>query len=130
MSDVRAAIEAANREFVAAFNRGDAASIAALYMEEGKILPPNMEMMQGKAAVQAFWQGAMDMGCKEATLETVELEEQGAAAIEIGKYTLKIQLPDGGIFMDNGKYLVVWKQEGGAWKLDQDIWNSSLPAAG
>ena len=130
MSDVRAAIEAANRGFVAAFNRGDAASIAALYMEEGKILPPNMEMMQGKAAVQAFWQGAMDMGCKEATLETVELEEQGAAAIEIGKYTLKIQLPDGGTVMDNGKYLVVWKQEGGAWRLDQDIWNSSLPAAG
>jgi ketosteroid isomerase-like protein len=30
--------------------------------------------------------------------------------------------------MDRGKYIVVWKDEGGKWKLHRDIWNSSLPA--
>jgi ketosteroid isomerase-like protein len=33
---------------------------------------------------------------------------------------------DGGAVMDSGKFIVIWKQEGGRWKLHQDIWNSSL----
>ena len=37
----RAAIEAANRKFVEAFNRGDAAAVAALYVDDAKLLPPN-----------------------------------------------------------------------------------------
>ena len=130
MSDAREAIEAADREFVSAFNQGDAAGVAALYTADGKILPPNMEMMQGRDAVQAFWQGAMDMGCKTAALDIEDLVEQGEVIIEIGKYTLTIQPAEGGTITDRGKYVVIWKQEDGAWKLDIDIWNSSLPAAG
>ena len=32
--------------------------------------------------------------------------------------------------MDSGKFIVIWKQEGGQWKLHRDIWNSSMPPAG
>ena len=128
MSDIRAAIEAANRDFESAFNRGDAAGVAALYTDQARLLPPNMGMMQGKEAVQAFWQGAMDMGCKKVVLETVELEGHKGLACEIGKYTLTIQPASGDTVTDRGKYLVVWKQEEDAWKLDIDIWNTSIPA--
>ena len=70
------------------------------------------------------------MGIKEVVLEIVEVVERGDMASEIGKYTLTIQPPGGETVTDRGKYLVVWKQEEGAWKIDIDIWNSSLPAAG
>ena len=30
---------------------------------------------------------------------------------------------------DSGKYLVVWKNDGGSWKLHRDIWTTSQPAA-
>jgi ketosteroid isomerase-like protein len=30
--------------------------------------------------------------------------------------------------VDQGKYIVIWKQDGGQWKLHRDIFNSSLPA--
>ena len=30
--------------------------------------------------------------------------------------------------IDKGKYVVVWKQENGEWKLFRDIFNSDLPA--
>lgn len=128
MSDVRVAIEAADKEFMAAFNRGDAAGVAALYTDQARLLPPNFEMMKGRQAIQAFWQGAMDMGCKEVVLETVELEGHKGLACEIGKYTLTLQPPGVETVTDRGKYLVVWKQEEGTWKLDIDIWNTSLHA--
>ena len=122
---VRNAIVAVNEKFVAAFERGDAAGIAALYGKDGQVLPPNNESISGKRAIETFWQGVMSMGIKSATLETVELDDGGDIAFEVGKYTL---LGEERQEVDTGKYVVVWKQEAGQWKLHRDIWNSSRPA--
>jgi len=81
--------------------------------------------MRGKPAIQAFWQGALDMGIAEAVLETVEFEEVGDAAWELGQGVLKAK--DGQV-LDDAKYIVLWKRENGAWKRHRDIWNSSLAA--
>ena len=129
LGDFRAKIEAVNKGFMEAFSRGDVAAATAVYTAGARILPPNAEMITGKQAIQSFWQGAMDMGVKEAKLETVELMAMGEdMACEIGKYTLKIQPEGGETVTDNGKYVVVWKYEDGSWKWDIDIWNTSLPA--
>lgn len=130
MGNVRAAIEAADKKFVAALSQGDAAGVAALYTADARLLPPNSEMMKGKEAIQSFWQGGIDMGIKGGTLETVEVEVREDMACEIGKYTLTIQVADGQTVTDTGKYLVVWKNQDGSWKLDMDIWNTSIPATG
>lgn len=34
-----------------------------------------------------------------------------------------------GTHIDHGKYIVLWKEENGQWKLYRDIWNSSMPMA-
>ncbi len=123
--ELRKAIADANDVFVANFIRGDAAGLAGLYAEDAEILPPNADSMQGRPAIQAFWQGAMDMGLKSATLTTVELECAGDDLVEIGKFTLGVE---GGQQVDAGKYLVVWRQHGADWQLYRDIWNTSKPA--
>ena len=121
------AIVAANKVFMATFGKGDAAGLAALYTEQGQLLPPNADFMTGREAIQAFWQGAMDMGLTEARIETLEVEAHGDTAIEVSKYTLHVQ---GGQQADAGKFIVIWKREGGQWRLHRDIFNSSLPAPG
>jgi uncharacterized protein (TIGR02246 family) len=124
---IRDAIAAANVKFMAAYNRGDAAGVAALYTAGGQLLPPNADTMAGKEAIQAFWQGAMDMGIQSAQLEIVEVEGHGDTAIEVSRYTL---CGEGGQVLDQGKYVVIWKREDGQWKLHRDIFNSSTPAPG
>jgi ketosteroid isomerase-like protein len=99
--------------------------VAKLYTAGGQLLPPNSEIVAGHDAIRAFWQGAMDLGLKEATLDTVEVEGAHETAVEVGKYTLRAA---GGQIADVGKYVVVWKAEAGAWRLHRDIWNSSRPA--
>ena len=118
-------IAAANENFMATFKRGDASGIAALYTEDGQVLPPNSNFVTGKQAIQTFWQALMDMGIKEAKLEIVEVEGHGDTAIEVSKFTLQ---GEGGQVLNKGKYIVIWKQEGGQWKLHRDIFNSSMPA--
>ena len=126
MSDMRAAIDAGNQNFMANFGRQDAAGMAGLYTTNGCVMPANSDTLSGPSHVQAFWQGVFDMGVKEAVLETIDLEEHGDTAIETGRYTLKA---DAGAVADQGKYIVIWKNDGGTWKLHKDIWNTNQPAS-
>ncbi|MDX5422421.1 MAG: SgcJ/EcaC family oxidoreductase [Hymenobacteraceae bacterium] len=123
--DIRNEIRHANDKFERNFAKGDATGMASLYTEDGVLLPTGSDMIKGKNGIRDFWQGAMDMGVKEAKLETVELEQCENTAIEMGKYTLS---GEGGQAIDQGKYIVIWKQENGQWKLQKDIWNSSVGA--
>jgi uncharacterized protein (TIGR02246 family) len=123
---LRAAIAAPIAQFMTA-SRGDAAGAAAVYTEDAQVLPPNSEAVSGRQAIQTLWQGAIDMGIKAVNLETVEVEGHGHTAHEVGKYTLQ---GTEGQMLDTGKYVVIWKQEAGQWKLHRDIWNSSRAASG
>ena len=121
------AVRAASKQWVDAFNRGDAAAVAALYTEEAKRLPPNSPMIVGRENIQAFIQAANDAGAGDLQATIIELHVNGDMAYEVGKYTLTIQPEEGDAISDNGKYVEIWTRVNGSWKMDVDIWNSSLP---
>jgi ketosteroid isomerase-like protein len=121
----RAAIDAANAKFSADFAKGDDNAVAAHYTAGGWAFPPNGEIAKGREAIAKVWKGAMDAGVKQVKLATVEVEAHGDAAHEVGTYVL---MGEGGKQLDNGKYVVVWKKDGGQWKIHRDIWNTSMPA--
>jgi uncharacterized protein (TIGR02246 family) len=117
---VRAAVEAANRAFIAAFLKGDANAVAQLYTADAQVIAPGAPVARGRAAIAAAWQSTIDTGVKDLTLETAEVESAGDLAYETGVVTLAYK--DGRAL--RARYLVVWKREGGQWKLHRDIWNS------
>ena len=124
-SEIQEAIAAVNRKFSDAYSRGDAAGVAAFYTADGQLLPTNSEIIQGHEGIAGFWQFVMGLGVKTVALDSSELDVQGETAVEIGQYTLG---GADGTTIDQGKYLVVWKNDGGSWKLHRDIWNTSMPA--
>jgi uncharacterized protein (TIGR02246 family) len=118
------AIEAANAEFGAAYGRGDARAVAAMYTEGGQLYPPNQRVVAGRAAIEEFWKAAMDSGVKRVELKTAEVESLDGSAMETGTFTL---YGKDGTTLDRGKYLVFWKWTGGTWRLHRDCWNSNEP---
>lgn len=129
-AEVRQAIEAVNTQFADAVRRGDAAAVAALYTEEARLLPPNGQTLVGSEAIQNFFQSNIDAGLSDLQLTILEVGVARDLAYEIGQYALTIQPEEGEAIRDQGKYVVVWKRENGEWKLDVDIWNSSVPLPG
>ena len=123
--DVRNYIRKADDAFEKHLNLGDASGMAELYTNDGMLLPTGSDFLQGKEAIRNFCQGAMNMGVKEAKLDILEVELQGDAVIELGRYQLKGTCNE---VMDQGKYIVIWKQEQGKWKLHRDIWNTNRTA--
>jgi uncharacterized protein (TIGR02246 family) len=126
--EVRAAIEAQNRAFGEAVHAGDAAAISALYTADGAVLPPGSAKVSGRAAVAEFWASAPSAGIASAVLTTEEVVyAQGDTATEIGSAVTSAK--DGSV-IDEGKYIVLWKRDEGAWRFHRDIWNSNrAPAA-
>lgn len=122
--DLRQQIDFQTQKFMKAAAASDAAGVAALYTADAQLFPPNYVRVDGREAIQEFWQGVFtDSGATQFELTTVELTPAGDFAIETGTYKLGHQ---SGKPLDRGKYIVVWKREGGQWKLHRDIWNSDL----
>jgi ketosteroid isomerase-like protein len=123
--DIRVVIEEGNQQWSAAFSQGDSAALAAMYTLNAQLFPMHRESVGGMEAIQQFWQGVIASGVQGATLTTLEVDEQGDTAYEVGTYELR---GEGNKVLDHGKYVVVWKREQGKWRLHRDIWNSNLPA--
>lgn len=128
IEEVRKAIEKANQRFGESMRRGNASAVGALYAEDALLMPPNAEMIRGRAGTAEFWGGAIKMGVKDAVLTTVELRHEGRSVEEVGKYLLRVEPVGQAPFEDHGKYVVLWKQDAdGTWRMHRDIWNSNLP---
>ncbi len=122
-------VPTSSEKFTAAFNSGDAASLAALYTEDGMLLPPNAKPINGRQNIQNFWQGAFDAGLTGIAIEIVESGARGDTAYEIGTYSLKAPGENDTLVTVFGKYVVVWQYDtDGQWRLHRDIWNRT-PAA-
>jgi len=125
--DLRKTVETNNAKWAEAFNRGDAAGVAALYTEDATLMPPGASMVEGRQAIQDFWQKVIQSGLKDAALTTVNVQGNGDTAYEIGKVSLTAHLPGKDPQVISGKYVVVWKKgSDDMWKLHVDIWNSSM----
>ncbi len=124
--DTKAAIETANKGFMAAFAKHDSTGVSSFYSSTAEAFPPGADVIKGREGIANMWQGVMDSGIATADLETTEVHADGNLAYEVGTYAMKAT--DGKV-MDHGKYCAVWLKENGQWKLHRDIWNTNVPAA-
>lgn len=121
--DIRTEIRKMNDRFETLFAQGDASGVASLYTVHGTLLPPGSEAIRGFEGIRNFWQAVMNMGIKQVKLVSVEVEQLTDTTIEQGQYVLSGENEQ---TLDQGKYMVIWKRHQDQWKLDQDMWNTSL----
>jgi uncharacterized protein (TIGR02246 family) len=123
LAQSKTTIQQLNDKWTEAFNKGDAAAVAAMYTKDAYVLPPGHDMVKGRSAIEAFWkQAAQQVGdAKLVTVDVLPLSRR--AAREIGTVTLetKAQPPQQIV----GKYAVVWRKIGRHWLLATDIWNTN-----
>jgi ketosteroid isomerase-like protein len=120
--DVRREIAEIDQAFGAAVARGDFERAAReTYTQDAMILPPGGNVVRGREEIIQFWRKAGEqMKLEAAELSTVELTKAGDFLNQVGRAVL---VADGQKI--HGKYVVIWKQEGGRWKWHVDIWNTN-----
>jgi uncharacterized protein (TIGR02246 family) len=121
MAQQKPSIQKINEDWMAAFNKGDAAAVAALYAEDAYVLPAGAEMAKGRRAIETFWKKTVQQ-LGDAKLKTLDLQSLGpGSAREVGTFSFKTKGDNPEVVV--GKYVVVWRKMGGQWKLITDIWN-------
>lgn len=111
-------------EWAAAYNARDAATLAGFYTEDAVFMPPNQPMAKGRAAIEAQFRREFQQGFTNLKLTPMESAISGSQAFEAG--TATITAPGGGT--EHSKYLVVFKQVAGAWKIAYDVNNADQPS--
>jgi uncharacterized protein (TIGR02246 family) len=116
---MRTAIAAQSKAFMDAMARADAGAVAQVFTADAKLMVSGVDgEIGGRDAIEAFWQSALNGGLKELRLTTVELDGEGPMRVESGTYQA---LGAGSSELGRGRYLLIWKKEGGAWKILRDV---------
>jgi uncharacterized protein (TIGR02246 family) len=119
--------------FVAAVLRGDAAAVARLYLEDGVELPNCAPRAAGRGAVEAYYRRFFEGPGRITafTVDPLDMQVAGDLAYVTGvsRHTISrgpslppLEIP--------GKYLVLLRKDGGAWKVAYAIYNGDQPMPG
>jgi ketosteroid isomerase-like protein len=123
-NDVRGMVRRAQDAWNVAFNRGDAAGVAALYTQNATLLPPTHSVIKGTAAIRDFWQGLITAGFKDHGIEMLDAEAEGGLAIGSGKWSANGPGEGGKVQRFEGLVVTVMRRQGdGAWKACLHTWN-------
>ena len=116
-----------SKDWEVAYNARDAARVAALYAEDGMVMPPNTAGAQGREAIEAYIKKDMATAPGKLEIKTDVQGSDGNLGFARGTY----QFIDGdGKVVDKGKWVEVRKKINGKWYIYSDIWNSDMPLGG
>jgi uncharacterized protein (TIGR02246 family) len=125
--DLGAAILRTNEESREALARGDAAAYSQRFAEDSISLPGSGPIVRGRPAIeQAMREAFRKARFRGAEWRTIATEIDGTSAFEIGAYRFLIEGDASRPKTLSGRYFVVWKKIGLAWKIAVD---ASQPGA-
>lgn len=124
-ADPGAIVSERNAAFMAAIAAGDGATAAANYAEDATMMPPGAAAVQGREAIAQFWQAGISAGIARFELAPGEVVAAGPDTI-LERSTARLFNAAGEV-IDEGKYVVVWRQIDGQWLMVWDIWNGNAP---
>jgi ketosteroid isomerase-like protein len=131
-SNAAEALRAADEAWLKAYQEKDAVKAAGFYADRGAMLAPNAPLLTGKEALAKFIAKSFEMRDYHITWRpnNVEVAQSGELGYTSGIYEMSFREPSGKLFLDKGKYLMVWKKHAdGAWKVLFDMSNSDLSPA-
>jgi len=109
------------------FNEGNPDRVAGHYADDAEILVAHHPAIEGKAAIAVFFKANIDKYIGLGN-DTTWSEVRGDMAVEQGVYTVRnVKVGEN---VETGKYIRVWKNINGSWKLYRDMFSSDSELSG
>jgi uncharacterized protein (TIGR02246 family) len=101
-----------------AFNRGDAAAVAALYAQDAQLVMSGSSPVRGRAGIEEAVRRMIQSGVKVRIASEQNLGS-GSLAYVSGPYA--VLEGEGGREVETGQYVEVWSNHEGTWLIDLDV---------
>lgn len=121
----KASIHQSNLRFMSAFKEKDSVEVANCFMKKGVIMIDGFPSIEGRDDITHFFSQVMANGIKKYELQTKHIWGDSSILVEEGIYKLTGEEKKE---IGKGKYIVLWKQESGNWKMFRDIWARDSPS--
>lgn len=119
-----------NNDFAKTLVAKNADAAANMYTEDGSLLNPNEPTIKGRANIKKDFQGLINNGLVDLT---INIDESGSAddlGYQIGNYELKFKDSTGNIAAFKGRFTEILKRDkDGKWLVNSTMFNSAEPAA-
>ena len=124
-ADLRAAMEADNARWLAAFNTPNPAAFPAMYTKDALLLPQGAQPVTGgPEAIKKFWESNIKAGVKDHTFEIVSIYEDGKYAYQAAKWTVVLVKSTGESTLLSGNTIRIFeRQSDGTWLTKIHIFN-------
>jgi ketosteroid isomerase-like protein len=124
IKDVKKTISKINANYFHAFASGNSALFVDCYTQDCWIMPPNTPTLCGRDAPFDFFEEVYKkMGVRNGKFVTMAVYPNADGYVtEIGSFQL---LDNNKRFIDEGKYLVLWKKTASGWKRFRDSFSSN-----
>ena len=117
-----------NKKFSQMMLDNDLEGMLSYYAENFISMPSYQPMLRSHDAMRESHKQQHEMGMKVTAFEltATDVIVEGNIAVEIGTYTISMDMPEMDAMDDHGKYMNVWEKQGGDWKLRADMWNTDM----
>jgi len=119
----RAAVINIETELVRLINNAAWDSAAAIYATDASIMGPGSPPVTGQKAIASFWHTVSIRGMHTLELQFIDLEQSGDKLIVRGKYVMNNKKDE---IIDIGKFMAIYKKEKNSWRLQTDMFNTSM----
>jgi uncharacterized protein (TIGR02246 family) len=122
--DIRPAMEAANAQFLAAFNTPNPSAFPPLYTKDSVLFFQGAWPITGPEAITQFWESQIKLGVRDHTYDIIETGADGKYAYQVTKNTVQLVRDTGERTPIAGHSVRIFeKQSDGTWKIKIHMFN-------
>ncbi len=116
------ALRKVTADFQTAFNAKATDTILTLYTDNSVFMPPNKPLLRGRGPLKSFYDELLNGGATDLKMTPDDVAGHGPIGYESGTYSMM-----NGTTHDRGKFLFIFRNFGGNWKIEYTSWSSDLP---
>lgn len=113
-------IKEKNDRFTAAHITGDTTVLNDYYAPDARVLAPNTAPVEGRAAIARMNDEYVSFGITEAEEATTRIYGNADFVVDEGNYRMRYGKDS---TLESGKYLNVWKNADGEWRVYTNTWS-------
>jgi uncharacterized protein (TIGR02246 family) len=118
LAAVRKAVSEGDSKIIRAYEKGDAKILTDLFTDDATVMQPNVDPVKGHDQIYGQYARMFSLSeFSEWRITLQDLSASGSMAFEIGKYAFIIQPKGKERVAISGKYVTVWKQVDGSWRI-------------
>jgi uncharacterized protein (TIGR02246 family) len=122
LDDIRSRYEAAT-------NANDGAAVAALHAQDARVMPPGVDMLDGREAIQQHFSQRFEMTSPtNFRITSTESRQLGDAHLDYGTYSMNATIPGGQELSVTGDYMALIEERDGEWLITLQTFNEDEPA--